>query len=247
MSVALSHEPYVGTTSVLRAERLNAYYGQSHTLRNIDFQVRAREAVSLLGRNGMGKTTLLRTLIGLVRPRSGRVLLHGTDMTGARASTIAKAGLAFVPENRGIFPNLTVLENLTFAARTGHGGAQWTLPRIYALFPRLEERQEHWGNQLSGGEQKMLAIGRALMTNPDIILLDEATEGLAPKVREQIWATLRLIVDSGIAAVIVDKNLDDLLSLCSRHVVLAKGEIVFDGPTEALRADDTVIHRHLGV
>jgi branched-chain amino acid transport system ATP-binding protein len=161
---------------------------------------------------------------------------------------IARAGLAFVPEDRGIFPNLTVEENLTFAARPGRGmRAEWTLDRIYGLFPRLAERRSHWGNQLSGGEQKMLSIGRALMTNPDVILLDEATEGLAPQVRDEIWATVRLIASAGIASVVVDKNLDDLLSLANRHVVMAKGEIVFDGTTAALKADETLIHRHLGV
>ena len=155
-----------------------------------------------------------------------------------------------MPEDRGIFPNLTV-DRRTSPSRRGRGrGARpdWTLARIYALFPRLAERRAHWGNQLSGGEQKMLTIGRALMTNPDVILLDEATEGLAPKVRDEIWATLRLVAASGIAAVVVDKNLDDLLALADRHVVMAKGEIVFDGSgrrTEGRRG--TFIHRHLGV
>jgi len=232
----------------LLAEGINTYYGASHILRNVSFRVMPQETVSLLGRNGMGKTTLLRSLMGLTRPRSGRIALNGRDITGARASAVARAGLAFVPEDRGIFPNLTVEENLTFAARAGHGTRpHWTLARIYALFPRLAERRAHWGNQLSGGEQKMLTIGRALMTNPDVILLDEATEGLAPQVRDEIWATLRLIRESGIATVVVDKNLDDLLALADRHVVMAKGEIVFDGTTAALKADEALIHRHLGV
>jgi branched-chain amino acid transport system ATP-binding protein len=232
----------------LLAEGIDTYYGASHILRNVSFRVMPRETVSLLGRNGMGKTTLLRSLMGLTRPRSGAIALNGRDVTGARASSVARAGLAFVPEDRGIFPNLTVEENLTFAARAGHGTRpDWTLARIYALFPRLAERRAHWGNQLSGGEQKMLTIGRALMTNPEVILLDEATEGLAPQVRDEIWATLRLIRESGIATVVVDKNLDDLLALADRHVVMAKGEIVFDGSTEALKADAALIHRHLGV
>jgi branched-chain amino acid transport system ATP-binding protein len=232
----------------LQAEKLNAYYGRSHILRDLDFQVGPDETVSLLGRNGMGKTTLLRTLVGLVRARSGAIRLNGADITRARTSAIAKAGLAFVPEGRGIFPNLTVEENLTFAARRrGEGARGWTLARIYAMFPRLAERRTHWGNELSGGEQKMLAIGRALMTNPAILLLDEATEGLAPKVREEIWATLRLVRASGVAAVVVDKNLDDLLALADRHVILSKGEVVFEGTTAALHADEAVIHRHLGV
>jgi branched-chain amino acid transport system ATP-binding protein len=232
----------------LRAERLNTYYGQSHVLRDLEFHLEPQETVSLLGRNGMGKTTLLRTLMGLVPPRSGRVYINGRDMTGARPSAVARMGLALVPEGRGIFPNLTVEENLTVAARTGQGSREpWDLERIYSMFSRLAERRSNWGNELSGGEQKMLAIGRALMTNPDILLLDEATEGLAPKIREEIWATVRLVVASGIAAVVVDKNLEDLLALADRHVILAKGEIVFDGTAEALKADEALIHRHLGV
>jgi branched-chain amino acid transport system ATP-binding protein len=236
------------TAPILSAEKINTYYGQSHILRGVGFRVMQNETVSLLGRNGMGKTTLLRTLMGLVQPRTGSVHLKGEDITGQRPSHTARAGLAFIPEDRGIFSNLSVLENLTFAARPGHGGRpDWTLERIYSLFPRLAERRSHWGNQLSGGEQKMLSIGRALMTNPDIILLDEATEGLAPIVRDEIWATLHLVASTGIAAVVVDKNLDDLLSLAHRHVVMAKGEIVFEGSTEALIADEALIHRHLGV
>ncbi len=238
----------VAVEPALTAERLDTYYGQSHVLRGVDFRVMTQETVSLLGRNGMGKTTLLRTLMGQVRPRRGRVLLGGRDITGQRPSQIARAGLAFVPEDRGVFPNLTVRENLTFAARPGAGGrAEWTLERIYDLFPRLAERRTNWGNQLSGGEQKMLAIGRALMTNPHIILLDEATEGLAPKIRDEIWATVRLIRASGIAAIVVDKNLDDLLALADRNVVLTKGEIVFEGTSVELKSDPALIHRHLGV
>ena len=236
------------TAPVLAAEKINTYYGQSHILRGVDFRVMPRETVSLLGRNGMGKTTLLRSLVGLVKPRTGRVIFNGADITGNRPSLAARAGLAFIPEDRGIFPNLTVIENLTFAARPGRGiRADWTLERVYSLFPRLAERRTHWGNELSGGEQKMLSIGRALMTNPDLILLDEATEGLAPKVRDEIWATLRQVAATGIASIVVDKNLDDLLALAERHVVMAKGEIVFDGSTQALKADEALIHRHLGV
>lgn len=232
----------------LVARQINTYYGLSHILRNVDFYVMPQETVGLLGRNGMGKTTLLRTLMGLVRPKNGHITLNGIDITGRRPSAVARAGLALVPEDRGVFPNLTVKENLTFAARPGRDGAAgWTLDRIFELFPRLAERRSHWGNQLSGGEQKMLAIGRALMTNPDIMLLDEATEGLAPKIRDEIWETVRQIRAAGIAAVVVDKNLDDLLALTDRNVVLTKGEVVFDGSTADLKVDPAFIQHHLGV
>ncbi|MGD9847124.1 MAG: ATP-binding cassette domain-containing protein [Variibacter sp.] len=232
----------------LEAEGLNTFYGQSHILHDVDFRVAPGETVSLLGRNGMGKTTLLRTLMGLTPARSGSIRLGARDIAGARPSVVARAGLAFVPEGRSIFPNLTVEENLTVAATGRPGQApQWTLARIYSLFPRLAERRGNWGNQLSGGEQKMLAIARALMTNPGILLLDEATEGLAPKVREEIWATIRAIGEAGIATVVVDKNLSDLLVLANRHVILSKGRVVFDGSAAELQADSGFIHSHLGV
>lgn len=246
MSAAAKPSP--NDTPALRAEGINTFYGRSHILRNVSFRVNRGETVSLLGRNGMGKTTLLRTLMGLVRPASGRIALNGIDMTGARASVRSRAGLAFVPEGRGIFPNLAVEENLTFAARAGPTGERpWTLERVYSLFPRLFERRHHWGNELSGGEQQMLSIGRALMTSPSIILLDEATEGLAPKLRDEIWATVKEIATSGIAAIIVDKNLGDLLTLADRNTIMAKGEIVFEGSSAALKSDEALIHRHLGV
>jgi branched-chain amino acid transport system ATP-binding protein len=234
--------------AILHAHGLNTFYGRSHILRDVDFHVAAGEAVSLLGRNGMGKTTLLRTLMGLVAPRTGHIRLGAHDIAGARPSAVARAGLAFVPEGRGICPTLTVEENLTVASRAPRNGpATWTLAGIHDLFPRLAERRDHWGNQLSGGEQKMLAIARALMTHPDILLLDEATEGLAPKVRDNIWATLRAVGAAGIATVIVDKNLEDLLTLATRHVVLSKGQVVFDGTAAALREDPAFIRRHLGI
>jgi branched-chain amino acid transport system ATP-binding protein len=230
------------------AENINTHYGRSHILRGVSFRVAPGETVSLLGRNGMGKTTLLRTLAGLVRPSSGSIRLNGTDVTSSRASVRSRAGLVIVPEGRGIFPNLTVAENLTFAARASSDGKRpWPLERVYALFPRLAERRHHWGNELSGGEQQMLSIGRALMTSPSIILLDEATEGLAPKLRDEIWSTVKQVTESGIAAIIVDKNLNDLMALADRNTIMAKGEIVFDGSSAALRADEALIHRHLGV
>jgi branched-chain amino acid transport system ATP-binding protein len=233
---------------VLAATNLNTFYGPSHILRDVSFHVEPRETVSLLGRNGMGKTTLLRTLMGLVKPRSGAIALNGENVTGARANAIARAGLALVPENRGIFPNLSVEENLIFAERAGRGGRRdWRRDKIYELFPRLAERRRNWGNQLSGGEQQMLTIGRALMANPDVILVDEATEGLAPKVRDDIWRTLRLIAGTGVAIVVVDKNLKDLLALSDRHVILAKGAIVFNGTSDELRSQPELVHRWLGV
>jgi branched-chain amino acid transport system ATP-binding protein len=236
------------TTPLLAATNLNTFYGPSHILRDVSFHVGVRETVSLLGRNGMGKTTLLRTLMGLVKPRSGAILLHGHDVTGTRANAMSRSGLALVPENRGIFPNLTVEENLIFAERRGPNGRhEWQREKIYELFPRLAERRKNWGNQLSGGEQQMLTIGRALMCNPDVILVDEATEGLAPKVREDIWRMLRIIAANGVAIVVVDKNLKDLLALSDRHVILAKGAIVFNGTSNELRSDPEFVHRWLGV
>jgi branched-chain amino acid transport system permease protein len=241
-------QPISSTAIGLEAKSVNTFYGQSHILHDVDFRVAAGETVSLLGRNGMGKTTLLRTLMGLTPPRSGSIRLGARDIAGERPSVVARTGLAFVPEGRSIFPNLTVEENLTVAATNRLGEAsQWTLARVYSLFPRLAERRGNWGNQLSGGEQKMLAIARALMTNPSILLLDEATEGLAPKVREEIWATIRTIGEAGIATVVVDKNLTDLLALANRHVILSKGRVVFDGSAAELQADSGFIHSHLGV
>ena len=217
-------------------------------MRDVSFRVGRSETVSLLGRNGMGKTTLLRSLMGLLKPKSGTIRLDGVDVTGARACAIARAGMGFVPEGRGIFPNLTVEENLAFAERRGRDGrCDWTREAVYDIFPRLEERRANWGNELSGGEQQMLTIGRALLSNPEIVLIDEATEGLAPKVRDLIWATLRVIAQKGVAIVVVDKNLEDLIELSDRHVILAKGEVVFEGTSRQLRADQEFVKRMLGV
>ncbi|MGO9022770.1 MAG: ABC transporter ATP-binding protein [Beijerinckiaceae bacterium] len=233
---------------ILAATGLNTFYGPSHVLRDVSFRVGRSETVSLLGRNGMGKTTLLRSLMGLLKPKSGTIRLDGVDVTGARACAIARAGMGFVPEGRGIFPNLTVEENLAFAERRGRDGrCDWTREAVYDIFPRLNERRENWGNELSGGEQQMLTIGRALLSNPEIVLIDEATEGLAPKVRDLIWATLRVIAQKGVAIVVVDKNLEDLIELSDRHVILAKGEVVFEGTSRQLRADQEFVKRMLGV
>ena len=233
---------------LLEAKKIDAFYGASHVLRGVDFHVGPGETVSLLGRNGMGKTTLLRTLMGIVPARRGDIRFGAASIRGWRPSAVARAGVGFVPEGRGIFPNLSVEENLVFAERKGPNGRRdWTREAIYDLFPRLRERRANWGNQLSGGEQQMLTIGRALMSNPTLLMVDEATEGLAPMVREDIWRTLRLIAERGVAIVVVDKNLDDLKKLCRRHVILVKGEVVFDGPTDELAARDAFVRSQLGL
>jgi len=234
--------------TLLEVSGLQVYYGRSHVVRGIDLRVGKGETVSLLGRNGMGKTTTLRAVMGQIRARGGKVGFDGRDLTGAAATRVARSGIGYVPEGRGIFPNLTVRENLVMSARPGVDGRRdWTLERVLALFPRLAERSGNWGDRLSGGEQQMLAIGRALMTNPRLLILDEATEGLAPLIREEIWRTVALIRADGIACIIVDKNVERLLRLCDRHVMLAKGEVVFEGTSADLAAQPEVLHRHLGV
>jgi branched-chain amino acid transport system ATP-binding protein len=233
---------------MLEARGIDAFYGPSHILRGVNFHVDRGETVSLLGRNGMGKTTLLRTLMGLLKPKRGSIWLNGLDMTDARPNIKAQAGIGFVPEGRGIFPNLSVEENLLFAKRQGpQGRVEWTPEAIYEMFPSLAERRRIWGNLLSGGEQQMLTIGRVLLSNPTVLLIDEATEGLAPKMRDEIWKTLGLIATKGIAIVIVDKNLDDLVELVDRHVILTKGEVVFEGTSEQLLADQGLVKTMLGV
>jgi branched-chain amino acid transport system ATP-binding protein len=234
--------------AMLEARGIDTFYGPSHILRGVNFRVGRGETVSLLGRNGMGKTTLLRTLMGLLRPKRGSILLNGRDMTDARPNVKARAGIGFVPEGRGIFQNLSVEENLLFAERHGpEGQVEWTPEAIYQMFPKLAERRKIWGNQLSGGEQQMLTIGRVLLSNPTVLLIDEATEGLAPKMRDEIWRTLGLIATKGIAIVIVDKNIDDLVELVDRHVILTKGEVVFEGTSEQLLADRGLVRSMLGV
>ena len=230
------------------AQGLHAYYGQSHVLRGVDFQVRRGETIGLMGRNGMGKSTLLKTLMGLVKPRGGSVRVAGRDMTGRAPYEIAQLGVAYVPEGRGIFGNLSVLENLKMAARPGtRGQREWTYERVLDTFPRLAERLSHGGQQLSGGEQQMLTIGRALMTNPDVLILDEATEGLAPLVAREIWRICALIRQTGISTVIVDKNWKHVTQLTGRNVILVKGEVVFAGSSEDLRSRPDILAQHLGV
>jgi branched-chain amino acid transport system ATP-binding protein len=239
------------TTSPQRlidARGLQTYYGQSHILRGIDFHVDRGETVGLMGRNGMGKSTLLKTLMGLVKPRGGTVHVMGRDMTGRAPFEVAQRGVAYVPEGRGIFGNLSVTENLKMAARAGVDGRRdWTYERVLETFPRLKERLSHGGQQLSGGEQQMLTIGRALMTNPDVLILDEATEGLAPLIAREIWRICELIRESGISSVIVDKNWKHVTQLTQRNVILVKGEVVFAGTSDDLRAQPDVLAQHLGV
>ena len=233
---------------ILVAEGLHVYYGASHVLHGVSLSMAAGEAVSLIGRNGMGKTTLLRALVGLTPPRRGTVNFAGTDMTGGPTHRVARAGVAMVPEGRGIFPTLTVREHLVMSARRGPAGrADWTLGRILALFPRLAERSRNLGLQLSGGEQQMLSIGRALMTNPSLLLLDEATEGLAPLMRKEIWSVITAIKAAGVATLIVDKDIRALAAVSDRSVVLAKGRIVFEGKTTELAVRPQLLNRYLGV
>jgi branched-chain amino acid transport system ATP-binding protein len=229
---------------MLKIEALEAAYGQSKVLFGVDLAVAAGEAVTLLGRNGMGKTTTVRAIFGLLRPSGGRVLIGGADMTGRPPYAIARRGLGLVPEGRQIFPTLTVEENLVATARRAEAGAKWTLPGIYRLFPRLAERRRNMGNQLSGGEQQMLAIGRALMTHPRLIVLDEATEGLAPLIREEIWSCLRQIKAEGDAILVIDKNVDALSRFADRHAVMEKGRIAWTGAAADLAADvkDRYLH-----
>lgn len=234
--------------SIIDARNLHSFYGASHILHGVDFSVRAGEAVGLMGRNGMGKTTLIRTLIGHVEPRRGEVKINGHVMTGAAPHLIARQGIAYVPEGRGIFPNLSVRENLVMAARAGPNGRRdWTYERVLDTFPRLGERLSLGGQQLSGGEQQMLTIGRALLTNPDLLILDEATEGLAPLIAREIWRIIRAVRDSGIAVIIVDKNYAAVSAIANRNVILVKGRVVFDGSGDELRLKPELLHQHLGV
>ena len=233
---------------LLEASGLHTYYGASHILRGVDFVVRRGETIGLMGRNGMGKTTLIRSLLRLVPARRGELRVRGRSMFSAAPHQIARLGVAYVPEGRGIFPNLTVRENLVMAARGGlSGNRTWTLERVLSTFPRLAERLNFGGGQLSGGEQQMLTIGRALMTNPDLLILDEATEGLAPQIAVEIWGIIRDISASGIATVIVDKNYRAVTALANRNVILVKGSVAFEGPSSELHARTDILHRHLGV
>lgn len=233
---------------IIEARSLHTYYGASHILRGVDLAVAPGQAVGLMGRNGMGKTTLIRTLLGLVPARSGTVLVHGQDVAHLAPHHRARLGIAVVPEGRGVFASLTVRENLLLAARPGDdGGTRWTYGRVLATFPRLAQRISNKGGQLSGGEQQMVAISRALMTSPLLLILDEATEGLAPLIRDEIWRIIGLIRADGIATLVVDRTVASILSLVDRASVLVKGQIAYDGPPGTLLTDPALLQQHLGV
>ena len=218
----------------LEARGIHAWYGSSHVLHGVDLSIGRGETVGLLGRNGMGKTTLIRALLGHVRSREGRVTVAGDDVSRAEPHEIARHGVAYVPEGRGIFPNLTVRENLVMASRPASSTAAWTLDRVLAAFPRLEARLAHFGAQLSGGEQQMLSIGRALMTQPALVILDEATEGLAPMVVAEVWRMIGEIRDAGVAALIVDRDYRRVGDNASRLAVLQKGRVALEGDSSTL-------------
>lgn len=232
---------------MLSVERLAASYGPAQVLFDISFSVGSGEVVTLIGRNGMGKTTTIFALMGLLPPERGTATFDGLSLIGLPPFRIAQAGLGLVPEGRQIFPTLTVEENLIATSATRFGAKQWTLDRVYSFFPVLAERRSHMGNELSGGEQQMLAIGRALMTNPRLLILDEATEGLAPKIRNMIWQCIALLKQEGQAILIVDKHLEALLRFADRHVVIEKGHVVWTGSSAALAADPSIRQRYLQV
>jgi branched-chain amino acid transport system ATP-binding protein len=232
---------------MLSVERLAASYGPAQVLFDISFSVNAGEVVTLIGRNGMGKTTTIFALMGLLPPEGGTATFDGLSLVGLPPYRIAQAGLGLVPEGRQVFPTLTVEENLVATGASRFGAARWTLERVYSFFPPLAERRGHMGNELSGGEQQMLAIGRALMTNPKLLILDEATEGLAPKIRAEIWKCLALLKQEGQAILIVDKHLEALLRFADRHIVIEKGHVVWTGSSTALAANPSVRRRYLQV
>jgi branched-chain amino acid transport system ATP-binding protein len=233
---------------VLELDGVETCYGESQVLFGMTLVVRAGEVVTLLGRNGMGKTTTVRSIMGLTPPRAGRIRFEDRPIHGLREYQIAQAGLGLVPEGRQVFPNLTVRENLlATAANRRRLPAPWTLDRVFHLFPALAARRRMLGGTLSGGEQQMLAIGRALMTNPRLLILDEATEGLAPLVRAEIWRCLEALKGAGQAILLIDKNVEALCRVADRHYIIEKGRVVWTGDSAALGAADAVRHRYLGI
>jgi branched-chain amino acid transport system ATP-binding protein len=233
---------------MLRVENLEAFYGASQALFGMAFAVNAGEVVTLMGRNGMGKTTTVHAVMGVLPGCRGTVEFDGQRVDHLPSFRIARLGLGLVPEGRQIFPNLSVRENLVAASANRTGRANpWTLARVFEFFPRLSERQNNRGNQLSGGEQQMLAIGRALMTNPRLLILDEATEGLAPLIRQEIWACLARLKGEGQAILVIDKNVNNLIALADRHYIVEKGRVVWSGPSSTLAQNTALQHRYLGV
>jgi branched-chain amino acid transport system ATP-binding protein len=233
---------------MLKVEGLETAYGLQQVLFGVSLEIAAGEVVTLLGRNGMGKTTTVLSVMGVVRPKGGRVTMEGEPIFGLPSYRVAKAGLGLVPEGRQVFPNLTVRENLVATAANRRGaGAAWTLDRVFGLFPGLQERQRHYGNQLSGGEQQMLAIARALMTNPRLLILDEATEGLAPLVRADIFRSIERLKSDGLSILVIDKDVRALTRIADRHYVLEKGRVVWRGNSAELDENRDVQHRYLGV
>ncbi|MDO8770911.1 MAG: ABC transporter ATP-binding protein [Burkholderiaceae bacterium] len=233
---------------LLEVEGLRTAYGRSEVLFGLDLHVEAGEVVALMGRNGMGKTTTLRSIMGLTKPSHGSIRVNGIEYQGRPAFRVARAGVAIVPEGRQIFRQLSVHEHLVMARSERNASVnRWSPETVYVLFPRLQERRDHMGGQLSGGEQQMLAIGRALMTNPDMILFDEATEGLAPLVRREIWNSMRKLKDEGCAILVVDKNVHEIAELASRMYVLEKGRVAWSGSPSVLRSDAELQQRLLGI
>jgi branched-chain amino acid transport system ATP-binding protein len=233
---------------MLEVDSIETFYGQSQVLFGMSLAVGAGEVVTLMGRNGMGKTTTIRSIMGLVPARKGRIVLDGVEITRMPSYGIAQRGLGLVPEGRMIFPNLTVQENLIAAAANyGRRADPWTLDKVLHLFPSLAERRRNMGNQLSGGEQQMLAIGRALMINPSLLILDEATEGLAPLIRDEIWRILGEVKRTGQSILVVDKNIDALARIAERHYIIEKGQVVWTGTSGELRSNAELAHRYLGI
>jgi branched-chain amino acid transport system ATP-binding protein len=233
---------------VLELKNVETAYGQSQVLFGVDLQVNDGEVVTLLGRNGMGKTTTIHSIMGLVKARSGEIIFEGNHVREWPAYRVARGGMGLVPEGRQIFPNLSVVENLVATASNRLKNLNpWTLDRVFELFPRLPDRAQNMGNQLSGGEQQMLAIGRALMTNPKLLILDEATEGLAPLIRMEIWECLKGLKSSGQSILVVDKNIEALTRFADRHYIIEKGRVVWTGDSKLLRTNKEIQHRYLGV
>ena len=234
--------------ALLEVEGIETCYGLSQVLFGLSLSIRPGEMVSLMGRNGMGKTTTIRSIMGLTPARAGSIRFAGQEVRGQPSYRIAQLGIGLVPEGRQIFPNLTVTENLVAASSNRLGNPDpWTLDKIHALFPRLAERGSNMGNQLSGGEQQMLAIGRALMTNPKLLILDEATEGLAPLIRQEIWNCLSMLKAKGQSILVIDKNVEHLTRICDRHIIIERGRTVWSGTSDQLMAEPDLQHRYLGI